>query len=61
MTELLLIMNVRIDEERQGTINVHMGDDPEVLARDFCIEYNVNQKLVPLLIENINKNLEVVE
>ncbi|CAK83786.1 unnamed protein product (macronuclear) [Paramecium tetraurelia] len=61
MTELLLIMNVRIDEGRQGTINVHFGDDPEVLARDFCIEYNVNQKLVPLLIENINKNLEVAE
>lgn len=42
MTELLLIMNIRIDEQRQGIINVHDGDDPEVLARDFCIEYNVN-------------------
>ncbi|CAD8169601.1 unnamed protein product [Paramecium pentaurelia] len=61
MSELLLIMNVRIDEGREGTINVHLGDDPEVLARDFCIQYNVNQKLVPLLIENINKNLEVAE
>ena len=42
MTELLIIMNVRIDEGKEGTINVHMGDDPEVLARDFCIQYNVN-------------------
>ncbi|CAD8117168.1 unnamed protein product [Paramecium sonneborni] len=61
MTELLLIMNVRINEGKEGTINVHFGDDPEVLARDFCLQYNVNQKLVPLLIENINKNLEVAE
>lgn len=35
-------MTIQIDEKRTGKIDVFDGDDPEVLARDFCIKYSVN-------------------
>ena len=52
-------MTIQIDEKRTGRIDVFDGDDTELLARDFCIKYGVNQKIVPILIENINQNIEV--
>ncbi|KAM3134662.1 hypothetical protein pb186bvf_013304 [Paramecium bursaria] len=55
----LLVMTIQIDEKRTGRIDVFDGDDTELLARDFCIKYGVNQKIVPILIENINQNIEV--
>lgn len=54
----LLSMNIQIDENRTGVINVYEGDDPQILALDFCNKYNVNQRIVPLLVENILLNVE---
>lgn len=36
------MITIQIDEKRTGKIDVCDSDDPEVLARDFCIKYNVN-------------------
>jgi hypothetical protein len=52
-------MTIQIDENRTGAIHVYEGDDPEVLAKDFCIKHTVNFKIVPLLVENIIQNVEV--
>ncbi|CAD8199632.1 unnamed protein product [Paramecium octaurelia] len=57
----LLVMTIQIDDKRSGRIDVFEGDDPEILARDFCIKYNLNQRVAPLLIDNIQKQISIAQ
>ncbi|OMJ70291.1 hypothetical protein SteCoe_31756 [Stentor coeruleus] len=53
----ILVMTVNITENRKDQIIVHEYDDPEELAKNFIMSYNLNPKLVTLLTDEIINNL----
>ncbi|CAD8123788.1 unnamed protein product [Paramecium sonneborni] len=53
----LLVMTVQIDDKNTARIDVFEEDDPEQLAINFCNQHKLNQRIVPLLTENIKKNI----
>ncbi|CAD8122712.1 unnamed protein product [Paramecium sonneborni] len=52
-------MTVQIDDNNTARIDVFEEDDPELLAINFCNQHKLNQRLVPMLTENIKKNIYI--
>ena len=53
----ILIMSVDLGDGRTGQITVHENDDPESLAREFCVEFRLSEDLVRPLTEQIEENV----
>ncbi|CAD8197819.1 unnamed protein product [Paramecium octaurelia] len=57
----LLVMTVQIDDKNTARIDVFEDDEPELLAMNFCNLHKLNQRLVPILAENIKQNMIVAQ
>lgn len=53
----ILIMSVDLGDGRTGQITVHENDDPEYLAREFCVKFRLSEELVRPLTEQIEENV----
>jgi hypothetical protein len=53
----ILIMSVDLGDGRTGQITVHENDDPEHLAREFCVKFRLSEELVQPLTEQIEENV----
>ena len=56
----LLIITIDIGEGKKEQIFIHENDDPTELALNFCQKNNLTNKIVPVLVKNINDNLQSV-
>jgi len=46
-------MDIDIGNGKKGEIRIFEDDDPYDLAIEFCVKYQLNKKIVELLVENI--------
>lgn len=58
--ELLLLMEVVIGEGRSETIEVHVGDEPQELARQFAAKHALKPDAVPKLAQLIQDQLDAL-
>lgn len=49
--QLLLSIEVSISPTKQGRIGIKEGDDPKILARNFCKTYNLPREMEDALIK----------
>lgn len=58
--ELLLLMEVVIGDGRSGTIEIHVGDQPDVLAAAFALKHSLKPEVVPRLTQHIQDQLDAL-
>ncbi|KRX03553.1 hypothetical protein PPERSA_12683 [Pseudocohnilembus persalinus] len=56
----ILKFTIEIGQGRKGSIHIFEGDDPLTLAQQFCQKHNLNDKVIDVLVQNIEENLETV-
>ena len=54
----LLVMTVDISPFSTAKLDVHLNDDPQILAKEFCSKHSLQEEAIPVLFENIKKNME---
>ena len=58
--KILLHMTVEIGDGRSDTIHVHEGDDPRVLADEFCQTHDLSVNVVEPLADHIKANISKI-
>lgn len=58
--ELLLLMEVVIGDGRSGTIEIHVGDQPDVLAAAFAQKHSLKPEVIPRLTQHIQDQLDAL-
>ena len=54
----ILTIAIEIDQGVEENLHMYEGDDPAVLAQNFCTQHNIDAKYAPILEEQIKENLD---
>jgi len=55
---IIFVLNIEVDSSGQSeSLEVYEGDDPLLLARNFCQQHKMNLKLVDIIAEQIANNV----
>jgi len=55
---IIFVLNIEVDSTGQSeSLEVYEGDDPLLLARNFCQQHKMNLKLVDIIAEQIANNV----
>jgi hypothetical protein len=60
MVEILQI-TIEVSEGQVETIIVHDDDDPQIVAREFCIKHNLNDYVFGLLFQQFREKILAVK
>ena len=52
------VITLELENGTVDKIKYHQGDDTEALAINFCEKHNLDEEVIPYIIDNINENLE---
>lgn len=56
---VILILNVKINSTRSEDMQIHENDEPEEVAERFCHQFSLPEEVKPILIKNIEDNLDI--
>ena len=51
-------MTVEIGDGRQDQLTICEGDDPEKLAKEFCVKHDLEERMIETLKQHITNNLQ---